>query len=486
MVPLRGCLRTNRGSRTAPPSRQATQPLTGRSPENLAADRGSDPRSLRRRLEGDLDSIVLRALAKETRDRYPSIDELAADIRRHLAGRPVAARRATLLYRSGKFLRRNRWRLAAGLLLAIFGAGLWTAGERNARRLAGLAEERLLAGQQARTAEEQAEVLTGFLRSLLRSTHPDERRGQPLTAAEILRRGESRARRDLGDRPEMLAHQFEAIGLAHQMLGRLDAARPLLEEALALRRRVYRGDHPLVARSLNNLAALVHQQGENRRAEKLYRLALDMRRRLEPEPGDLARIESNLALLALERGDLDEAEERYRRLLATRREAFGDTDRDVSNGLRSLGTVLYLRGDFEGAEPLLRQALELRRSEADVRPTRVASALASLGRVLLRQGRFADAEDALAEALTLRRQVLGDDHPHVALTRKDLATLYFQLGEMTTAEVLWHQALPAARHLADAGPGRCRRRRRRNGPAWSRRPADWRARKGRSRRSGRR
>lgn len=80
-------------------------------------------RQLRRRLRGDLDTIVLTALRKEPARRYGSAAALAEDIRRHLDGRPVLARPDRLGYRAGKFVRRHRAVLfAAGL--AVISAGL--------------------------------------------------------------------------------------------------------------------------------------------------------------------------------------------------------------------------------------------------------------------------------------------------------------------------------------------------------------------------
>ena len=76
-----------------------------------AAARRGDERSAGS--SGDLDTIVLTALRKEPVRRYPSVAELAADVRRHLDGQPVRARPTSSLYRSGKFLRRHRAVLAA-------------------------------------------------------------------------------------------------------------------------------------------------------------------------------------------------------------------------------------------------------------------------------------------------------------------------------------------------------------------------------------
>lgn len=79
----------------------------------------SDPEKLRRRLEGDLDAILLKALRKEPQNRYGSVEQFADDIRRHLEGRPVAARKGTFRYRAAKFIRRNRIMAAAAALSAL-------------------------------------------------------------------------------------------------------------------------------------------------------------------------------------------------------------------------------------------------------------------------------------------------------------------------------------------------------------------------------
>jgi eukaryotic-like serine/threonine-protein kinase len=87
------------------------------------AGEGSAER-LVRRLRGDLDAIVLRALRKEPAKRYGSVAELAADLRRHLEGQPVAARRGTWRYRAWKLARRHRTAAAASLAVAVVLAGL--------------------------------------------------------------------------------------------------------------------------------------------------------------------------------------------------------------------------------------------------------------------------------------------------------------------------------------------------------------------------
>jgi hypothetical protein len=84
--------------------------------------------ALSRALEGDLDAIVARAMAKDPAQRYPSVDQLAADLRRHLEGRPVSARTATLGYRARLFAARHKLPLlgAAVVLLALVAGVLWS------------------------------------------------------------------------------------------------------------------------------------------------------------------------------------------------------------------------------------------------------------------------------------------------------------------------------------------------------------------------
>jgi len=73
--------------------------------------------ALRRRLRGDLDDIVLKALRKEPRQRYSTVEQLSEDLRRHLEGLPVQARKGTFSYRGGKFLRRHRIAAAAAAVV---------------------------------------------------------------------------------------------------------------------------------------------------------------------------------------------------------------------------------------------------------------------------------------------------------------------------------------------------------------------------------
>ena len=86
----------------------------------MSETREGQPEKLRRRLAGDLDTIVLMALRKEPERRYGSVEQFSEDIRRHLEGLPVIARKDAFWYRSAKSIKRNK----AAVLAATLGAGI--------------------------------------------------------------------------------------------------------------------------------------------------------------------------------------------------------------------------------------------------------------------------------------------------------------------------------------------------------------------------
>ena len=88
-------------------------------PEAISHMRDGNVDKLRRRLAGDLDIILLKALRKEPERRYAAVQDLSADIQRHLTGLPVLAREDTFAYRAGKFIQRNTASVAAAAVVAI-------------------------------------------------------------------------------------------------------------------------------------------------------------------------------------------------------------------------------------------------------------------------------------------------------------------------------------------------------------------------------
>ena len=105
-------------------------------------------RRLKRKLSGDLDTIILKALRKEPQRRYTSAEQFSDDIRRYLEGKPVHARRLSVGYRATKFAQRNAAAVGAGAAVAVLllASSLWFAlAARRSRAEIQAAHERELA-----------------------------------------------------------------------------------------------------------------------------------------------------------------------------------------------------------------------------------------------------------------------------------------------------------------------------------------------------
>jgi hypothetical protein len=147
----KGYAELQRVIRDEQPPRPSTRFSTlGDARAGLAQFRDTEPDRVSRRLRGDLDWIVMKALEKQRTRRYDTAAALAEDVRRFLRNEPVAAGPPTARYRVAKFISRHRAPLAAGaaMLVLLVGAlagtswGLLSAQRERDRAVAAEAEER--------------------------------------------------------------------------------------------------------------------------------------------------------------------------------------------------------------------------------------------------------------------------------------------------------------------------------------------------------
>jgi eukaryotic-like serine/threonine-protein kinase len=126
---------------TSRPTREELALVVGEQVPTPPSAVASDAQTARL-LRGDLDAIVLFAMRKEPGMRYATVADLAADIRRHLAREPVAARHPTLGYRAKCLVKRNGSRLVASAAVVIVLAGVlfafWARSQQDAREAASM------------------------------------------------------------------------------------------------------------------------------------------------------------------------------------------------------------------------------------------------------------------------------------------------------------------------------------------------------------
>jgi serine/threonine-protein kinase len=392
----------------------------------------ADNREEARRLSGDLDTIVLRALDKDPARRYASAEQLAADVRRHLDGLPVLARPDSFGYRAGKFVQRHRLGVSAvaAVLLMVVGFSL----------------AMTLLYRKAVEERKRAEKVSGFLQELFATPDPGRSRGETITAREVLDRGAKEIVQNLEDQPELQAELMDTMGRAYRSLGLYTPARDLLERSLATRRAHLDRDDPKIAESLHALALLLHKTGDDAAAEPLVREAVDIQLRVfGEEHEETLKGLNNLASFLEAKGELGPAETLYRRILEAKRRVLGKEHEDVARGLNNLARLLYGKGDLAAAEPLYREALAIRRKVYGGAPhPEVAANLNNLAALLADQGDSQGAERLYREALGMRRALHPGPHMDLALSCNNLGIFLQDRGNLAAAEPLFREALAVA------------------------------------------
>ena len=437
---------------------------------------GTTPGKLRRRLQGDLDTIVAKALKKTAPERYASVTALADDLRRSLHHEPISARPDTLRYRAAKFVRRHVRGVATTAAVVLLLGGL--TGFYTSR----LATERDRARLEADKAAKVSELLTG----LLTGADPyatREMRGEP-TVRGLLDAGVERVQKDLDGQPELQAEMLTIMGRTYRRLGVFDKAFTLLEKALAIGRPVFGPESAHLAQSLNDLGVLLTEKGDyaaaarsleealrmrrkilgsehadvaitlvelgrvyqdqgfNRRAEPLHREALAIRRKvLGEQHGEVGTSLSDVASVLRLNGDLSGAESVLRQCLEVNRKARGEDHPNMSTPLNDLGLIAAARGNYPDAEALFRQSLVKGRQSLGERHPTLAITLNNLGKALLEQGKYDDAASALQDALNVALPALGSEHPLVAIYKINLASVHLARKEVGAAEALLREAL---------------------------------------------
>ncbi|NEO69207.1 tetratricopeptide repeat protein [Moorena sp. SIO3H5] len=249
---------------------------------------------------------------------------------------------------------------------------------------------------------------------------------------------------------EDLIWPFVGLGRFYYGQGAYEQALPWYEECLSTVRERLGENHPAVATSLNNLAALYDSQGRYEKAEPLYRQALDLKQRLLGEQyRDVATSLNNLAELYYSQGRYQEAEPLYRQALELSQRLLGEEHPDVAQSFNNLALLYWSQGRYEKAEPLYQQALDLRKQLLGEEHPDVATSLNNLALLYYSQGRYQEAEPLFQQALEMRKRLLGIEHPDVATSfnNLNLVRLYYSQGRYKKAKPLFQQALELWKRL---------------------------------------
>ncbi|MEM7052447.1 MAG: serine/threonine-protein kinase [Acidobacteriota bacterium] len=375
----------------------------------------------RRRLTGDLDTIVLKALRKEPERRFRSAAQMVEDLERHRAGLPIGARPDTVRYRTGKWIRRHRGATATAVLALVMLVALATVYTWRLR------SERDRARRSAAEATQTAELLRG----LFEISAPTRSQGEQFTARQLLDRGALRLREELADQPDLQAEMLTLIGDVYGQLALYREARPLLIQATELRRD---GPPAALAESLLALARVEMEEGDLAAARTKLESVLATERR---EHGDdhprVAQVIDDLGRLERLAGNLPAARDRHRDAVARLTTALGDDAPEVARALKNLGIVLRELRAYGEAKPTLERALALLEKHYGPDHSYTVDARLYLGDALRFTGDSEGARRQYESALPRIERIYGPQHPEVALVLGKLGNLFNATGSSQAA-----------------------------------------------------
>ena len=397
--------------------------VTQAQPADVGEQRSTSVDRLRRRLQGDLDNIVLMALQKDPDRRYASAADFSTDINRYLLDEPVQARGDHWLYKSRKFVVRN----ARGLFFtaAVFVGVVSLVAFYTFK----LADER----DKANLAAAESEQVAGFLTNLFASASPHTANGEAITAIDLLELGGEQIDA-LDDQPRLQARLSRIMAGSFTSLGSYERSIPMLLKAIDAQEQMQPRDEVAIAYALHDLAEAYRQSGQLQLAEEKMRQALRYRiNNLGPENGLVGYNYGRLGIILYDDRRPEEA-------LALQRQglqimiAFGDGEHRAAIDIRgNIANSLGNLGRYEEALLLSREAVAMsERAIGKMAPNTVIRK-SGLARDLTILGEYEEAVEILVDSIERGATIWPENYYIVESMNGRLATTYRKMGRLDDA-----------------------------------------------------
>jgi eukaryotic-like serine/threonine-protein kinase len=460
----------------------------------IAWEEPRPPRRLNREIPVELETIVLKALAKEPSERYATAQDLADDLQRFLDDRPVLAQRPTRAQQLKKWLRRHRaiaWIMAVLFVAALIGSIvaavlIYQEQQRTFEAYKRETDQRRRAETNLRIA---LQALDEIYLKVVEDNLPRDPQREP-EYRELLQKAlsfyEQFAQTNRSEPFVRLetGRAYLRVGTIHQKLGQHDKAEQSLQESARLLKELsdYFPTDPVarqeLAKAHQHLGLLFRAVGRMRDAERENQLALDLRQQLvDAEPknpafrNELAATHRTLGTVFKMMNRIEDAEPSYQKAidlyasLADEAPANMEYKQGLAASLNSMGILQADEGHFREAEDAYGKALALYEKLADHHANapslrqELAATKNNLGVMLVHMSRYGEAEDAFNDTLELRGQLV-EDFPSIPNYREDLAVSHLNLGNVfkakgrpKEAEQFYRKSLGILKKLSDRFPG---------------------------------
>lgn len=415
--------------------------------------------NLRKKLKGDLDNIILKALRKDPARRYGSAEQMLKDIHNYLNNLPVSARPESFGYKTAKFIVRHRVGVFAALVVAISlvattGVSLWQA-------------------EQARLERDRTQKINEFLQTILTEADPYEA-GADATIRDVLRKADHLIKEQFTGQPDIEAPLRYTIGYTQLSLMELEASLQNLQRSEELFRQLYgphdqrtlealayqywlqfrKGDYDSAiegyrsvlstlqpghswdfrARLLNDFGVILSDTERYEEAMPIQHQVLELWQNNDPERPELAIAFTNLGHTMHGLRQYEEAEYYYRESLRLHRQHYPDgLNPDLAMVINNLGVLLRDMENYDEALPLYEESLMIRQLTLGREHTFTGLAHLNIGRLLLEMDQMEESREHLYLSKKLFDESLGNTHLYTLVSHSTIGYIHSLDGNMEEA-----------------------------------------------------
>jgi len=392
---------------------------------------------LSRKLKGDLDNIILKAMAREPIDRYRSAGQLSDDIDRYFYHQPVMAKPGSWLSKAKKFVRRNRIVVTFSTLLATLIIGFSIFVSLQAIQLSQEKDRALLAEKKALQKSQVAGQSSKFMVSLFNASDPRYEGTQFTSAKDLLDNAMRTLTSDEIDDKEVRIVLLFNIGLAYRNLRELENANTVLEEALKLSIEVYGENNLFVAEIKVRLGDSYRTNSQNEQAYVLLKSAIDIQSQFKPQASyEIADSYNNLAWVVYSLGRVDEALRLQKKSVDLHLQYTDDLSPDLSVPFNNLALLYRYTGQYAKGIEYSEKSLKINAGVPGYE-SNVANNLLNLGRLQRNIGEYQKAIKSLRACRVIRKEIFGENHERTIMIDQAIAITYRIMGEYEKSEELF-------------------------------------------------
>ena len=402
--------------------------------EGISKNRNQKPEKLFNHLKGDIDNIVMKAMHKDPSRRYVSAGQFAEDIRRHLVGLPVIARKDTPTYLLSKFVQRHRtgFVLSIFFILFLFASIILIAWEGNIA-----SKER----DKTKIEAKKLEKVNKFLNGMLTSVDPDEI-GRNVKVYDVLQKASKNIETELKGQPAIESEIRRSIGSTYTGLGEYGKAKIHLLKALKLSEQVYGKQSKEVAACLHDLALNYHWLGNFYTADSLYRKAYGIFQKVLNEPTQpMCDNLNDYALVQNDLGHYEVAKKLFEEALSISKKLNGEKSTNVASIMNNLAITLHYLKDLPEAEKYYLKSQKLYIELLGENRPEVASTYNNLAFVEIDKGNLPLAKKYFTKSYNLKLKLKGKDHPDVGLALNNLGIVNFDMKNYDEATDCFNKAI---------------------------------------------